>query len=290
MDGPSALVTSGAGACRARAAHQPRQHYRHLVSPLAYVRIDHANGGIIRDLSESGMAIQAVAPLRTDQVVHLRFDLLRPRVRIETIAKVTWAEPSGQAGLLFLDLPATSRRVLKDWLLVTLLAAARELSLRQAPIFKNRGEADSEAENLGGLIVSAAPLPAIHLAPPEPPVKAVEAQIPLIEEDATQEMPVRLSWWPADISPRTLASFVDTLIVTSAVLLFEIVFVATAGTLPSWLALFAITVGVAGTFGLIYQYLFETFCGRTLGRHLAQVAAEDLHWTKKTDPDTPRFR
>jgi len=254
------------------------------------VRIDHANGGIIRDLSESGMAIQAVAPLRVDQVVHLRFDLLRPRVRIETAAKVTWAEPSGQAGLAFLDFPAGHRRLLKDWLLVTLLAAGAEMSLREAPIFKNRGEAVQEAEDIEGLILSPAPLPAIHLAPPEPPVRAIKAQPTLIEEHETNEMPVRLSWWPADISPKTLASFVDTLIVISSVLLFEIVFVATAGALPSWLALSGITVGVAGAFGLIYQYLFESLCGKTMGRHLAQLAAEDLHWTKRTETDTPRFR
>jgi hypothetical protein len=290
MDGLSAPVASGAGVRRARIAQKPRQHYRHLVSPLAYVRIDHANGGIIRDLSESGMAIQAVAPLRTDQVVHLRFDLLRPRVRIETSARVMWAESSGQAGLTFLDLPPRNRRLLKDWLLVTLLAAASEAYLREAPIFKNRGEATDEGESMDGLIVSAAPMPAIHLALPEPPTKAVGGQIALIEDEEEQEMPVRLSWWPADISPKTLASFVDTLIVTSGVLLFEIVFVATAGTLPSWLALSGITIGVAGSFGLIYQYLFETFCGRTLGRHLAQMAAEDLHWSKSRETDLPRFR
>ena len=40
-----------------------RGHYRHQVQSLAYVNLDQSNGGIIRNLGDSGLAIQAVAPL-----------------------------------------------------------------------------------------------------------------------------------------------------------------------------------------------------------------------------------
>jgi len=249
------MVAPGQGTCQNSAVRTQRQHYRHMVSPLAYVRVDHANGGILRDLSESGLGVQAVAPLHTDQVVHLRFDLLRPRLRIETTGQVIWADRSGQAGIRFLDLGAETQRDLKDWLFVTLLTAASELSMCRSPMFKNREEEDE----FDGLIMSSPPVPAIRLTPSEAPVRSIASQLPLIEEPQDAEMPVRLSWWPVDISPTVLARFVDGLIIVSAVLLFSIVFVATTGTFPSWLAAFAIVAGVACTFGYIYRYLFDTF-------------------------------
>src|SRR5436305_10665731 len=121
MEAPSVLVAPGQGTYQDSAVRKNRQYYRHCVSPLAYVRVDHANGGIIRDLNECGLGVQAVAPLHTDQVVHLRFDLLRPRVRIEATGQVMWADRSGQAGIRFLDLAPVTRRDLKEWLFVTLL-------------------------------------------------------------------------------------------------------------------------------------------------------------------------
>jgi PilZ domain len=287
MDAPSVLVAPGQGALQDSAVCRKRRYYRHLVSPLAYVRVDHANGGIIRDLNESGLGVQAVAPLHADQVVHLRFDLLRPRVRIETTGQVMWADRSGQAGIRFLDLPPAARRDLKEWLFVTLLTAASEHSVSRAPIFKNREDEDE----FDGLIVSAPPMPAIRLAPADVPVRSITAQLTLIDEpEETAEMPVRLPWWPGDISPTFLARFVDGLIIVSAVLLFSIVFVATTGTFPSWAAAFAITLGSAVMFSYIYRYMFTTFSQTTLGWRLAKLAAEDLHWVRKVEEDTPRFR
>lgn len=286
MEGRSALAAARAS-ISAGTAGKKREHHRHLVSPLAYVRIDHANGGIVRDLSESGMAIQAVARLHPDDVVHLRFDLLRPRVKIEATGQVAWADNFGQAGLRFLDLPAKTQRQLKEWLLNTLLTSAHELSLGDAPIFKNREEGDAP----DGLILSPPPVPAIHLAPPEPPpVRSVRAQLPLIEEAESPEMPIRLSWWPADISPSALANFVDGLIIVSAVPLFAIVFVVTTGVFPSWMVGVGMVAGVAAIFGWMYHYLFLMFSGVTFGRHLARLASEDLHWTRKLEEDLPRFR
>ena len=49
----------------------PRQTLR----TLAYVNLNEGNGGIIRDISETGLAVQAVGALRAGQEVSLRFDL-----------------------------------------------------------------------------------------------------------------------------------------------------------------------------------------------------------------------
>ena len=75
-----------------------RHHYRHQIQSLAYVNLDQANGGIIRNLGDTGMAIQAVAPLYVNQQVFLRFDLANPRIRLEATGRVAWADPVGQAG------------------------------------------------------------------------------------------------------------------------------------------------------------------------------------------------
>src|SRR5947207_2794558 len=98
----------------------PRQTLR----SLAYVNLNQGNGGIIRDLAETGIAVQAVAALRAGQEVSLRFDLLSPRVRVEARGRVAWAEPSGQAGIEMVEASPRTRRALRDWLLTQMLASA----------------------------------------------------------------------------------------------------------------------------------------------------------------------
>ena len=78
-----------------------RRHYRHQIQSLAYVNLDQGNGGIIRNLGDSGIAIQAVAPLVVNQQVFLRFELSNPRVRVEATGRVAWVDPMGQAGWSF---------------------------------------------------------------------------------------------------------------------------------------------------------------------------------------------
>src|SRR4029077_5863451 len=86
-----------------------RGHYRHQIQTLAYVNLDQSNGGVIRNLGDAGMAIQAVTPLFVNQQVFLRFDLSYPRVRLEAAGRGTWADPVGRAGVEFLALSQRSR-------------------------------------------------------------------------------------------------------------------------------------------------------------------------------------
>ncbi len=88
-----------------------RGHYRHQIQTLAYVNVDQSNGGVIRNLGDSGMAIQAVSPLYVNQQIFLRFDLPNPRVRLEAKGRVAWADPVGQAGVEFLAHITASRDV-----------------------------------------------------------------------------------------------------------------------------------------------------------------------------------
>src|SRR5258708_31568727 len=90
-----------------------RQYPRQTLRSLAYVRLDQANGGIIRDLTESGMAIQAVGRLRPGQEIDLRFDLISPRVRVDARGRVAWADASGQGGIEFIGLTPRVQRGLR---------------------------------------------------------------------------------------------------------------------------------------------------------------------------------
>src|SRR5437763_16807308 len=93
------LIASSHAAAAAVALRRKRQHYRHQVNSLAYVNIGQGNGGVIRDLAESGVAVQGVAPSQVNPQVQLRFELLRPRLRVATTGRVASADSSGRAGL-----------------------------------------------------------------------------------------------------------------------------------------------------------------------------------------------
>ena len=108
-------------------ARQPRSHYRHELRTLTYVTLDEANGGIIRNVNHQGVAVQAVAPLRPQQRVRLRFDLRFPRVRVDANGEVSWASRSGQCGIRFVDLPERTSGQIDQWIFSNMLeVAARE--------------------------------------------------------------------------------------------------------------------------------------------------------------------
>ena len=106
----------------------PRVYYRHPINSIVYVHLDEGNGGIVRNLSQGGAAIQAVGPLQIKQNVRMRFDLLNPRTRIDVRAEVAWANSGGQAGLRFLDMPPQVRSQLSNWMFATLLRGIEQAS------------------------------------------------------------------------------------------------------------------------------------------------------------------
>src|SRR5580700_5789322 len=116
-------------------ARQARAHYRHELRTLTYVTLDDANGGIIRNLNHEGVAVQAVGALRQQQRVRLRFELRFPRVRVEAYGQVTWASPSGQCGIRFMDLPARTSLQIDQWIFSNLLDAIARDTTQPRSIF-----------------------------------------------------------------------------------------------------------------------------------------------------------
>lgn len=246
-----------------------RVHYRHPIHSLVYVTLEQGNGGIIRNLSEDGAAIQAVAPLRPHQSLRMRFDLLSPKTHVDVHAKVAWATPTGQAGLCFLDLNPSSRQHLNEWIFLNLLRGVEQA----APVLKGRDDEE--------LILSGSVRPAIRLRPP------------LLRGVAVEEPPTDilwLSWWPRPISSRVLAWAMDALILFSAVLMFFCAFLAIAQTLPSWEISLGLLAGSSGFFAALYWYLFTVMGRGTAGVRLARIAVGDAEAEASLRNQEARFR
>lgn len=90
---------------------------RHPIRSLAYVELDEGNGGIVLNISEGGLAVQAVTSLMDDLLPGVRFQLSETESWIEANARITWTSESRKlAGLEFIGLPDESRVRIREWL------------------------------------------------------------------------------------------------------------------------------------------------------------------------------
>jgi hypothetical protein len=240
-----------------------RRHPRLTLRSLAYVRLDDGNGGIIRDLTESGIAIQAVARLRPGQEVILRFELLSPRVRVESRGRVAWANADGQAGIQFLGLSPRIGQALKHWQLTQMFQAATA---------SGRDSMFSAEPFVRDLAFSPQPRPAI----------AVE---PCIRLQSEAESPY-LRWRFMKVSAKWLSIAVDSLLLLCAALVFAISSVLVMGGLPAWPIAAILFLTSSTIFVAVYQILFsEILCVVTPGQRLAQIAVG-----RQESQETQRFR
>ena len=257
---------------------------------LTYITLDEANGGIIRNLNHEGVAVQAVGPLHQHQRVRLRFELRFPRVRVETYGQVSWANPSGQCGIRFVDLPARSRRQINEWIFSNLLdAVARDedhfrsvfgasvVSIARQENFREGNPHEENApEEDDGLTLSASSRPVLRLEPST----ARRDEAPVLHrhsEDNTTgpaDSPYgQLTWLSQPLSGRTIAWLVDGLIVIAGLLLFALIFLSIAHELPPW----PLTLGTASAAAVfvaaVYWAVLAVLGGPSLGARLAHAAS-----------------
>jgi PilZ domain len=102
-------------------ARPARARHRHELRTLTYVTLDQANGGIVRNLTHDGIAVQAVAAVRPRQQLRVRFELRYPRLRVETRGEVVWSTFSGQCGIRFVDPVPSLIRQIDEWIFGDLL-------------------------------------------------------------------------------------------------------------------------------------------------------------------------
>ncbi len=100
---------------------------------LVTVNLDNTDAGLMVDLSEKGMAVQALARIKAGANTFLQFELPDTANSIEARGTVVWVDPgSGRAGIHFESLPEAAADSLKKWL--GLKAAADRPVAKPAPI------------------------------------------------------------------------------------------------------------------------------------------------------------
>jgi TonB family protein len=98
-------------------ASERRAFARQPIRSLAYVELDEGNGGIILNISEGGLSVQAVAGLMDDLLPGVRFQLAETDTWIEANARISWTNETRKlAGLEFLNLSEDCRCSIRKWL------------------------------------------------------------------------------------------------------------------------------------------------------------------------------
>lgn len=242
-----------------------RRHYRQRIYSLAYVNVNQGNGGIIRDVSETGLAVQTVAALRTGEEVSLRFELFGPRVRMEATGRVAWATSSGQAGIEFTSIPLRLKRLLKEWMFIQILSMAH--STAWDSMFTHAGgfESHSRSDSAIDEIQRAAAEAALKLSP---------------EKEQSRFLLLN--------SPRVLAWSIDGLIVLTGVLVFWLIAVGMTHALPGWQIASILTLVSGLVFAVLYRALFLLAMSGTPGDCVAGTSRRISN--DREAEEGPRFR
>lgn len=290
-------------------AREARLRHRHGVRALSYVTLDQGNGGILLNVARSGVAVQSVAAVRMGQRVQVRFDLVSPRVRVDTRGEIAWATSSGRCGIRFLDLPTQTARQLDEWIFAKLLEGAAPLSPATQPMFPKATPAkDSKSAAKGldqrhglipaahddedlddqlewddnadpsdtsddHLIVSHSPVKVIDLPQPSAPLPSAVPEVmsmPSAVESRISESGTQLDWLSQPLAGRGLAWTINALVVTAAWLLFVLIFLSVLRDLPRWPG--AMISGAGIVIAGLYWGFFRLFAGASLGVKLARLA------------------
>jgi TonB family protein len=90
---------------------------RRRVRSLAYVELGQGNGGIVLNVSEGGLAVQAVMAVTGDELPDMRLQLAHSNKEIRTKGRVTWTgEFRKLAGIEFVDLSVEALRQIREWI------------------------------------------------------------------------------------------------------------------------------------------------------------------------------
>jgi CheY-like chemotaxis protein len=101
-----------------------------------HATIDYAGGipekATLVDLAEEGMAVKFGKTFPTASKIYFQFQLPGQKSPIRLSGKVVWQELDGRAGVEFVDVPKTSRRLVSEWLQNHLDDATQDTLARQA--------------------------------------------------------------------------------------------------------------------------------------------------------------
>lgn len=132
----------------ATASAERRTRARLGATSLIFTTLNGANGGIVFNISEEGLALSAAMRL-LDGPVYLRIQFPESRNWIEVRGRVAWKSQSNkEAGIRFVDLTEGARQHIRNWI------ASQDPSLD----FSERTDASSEQRHARPEITSAAAL------------------------------------------------------------------------------------------------------------------------------------
>src|SRR5579863_600958 len=144
MDSPGASP-AGLTPENSSISRERRRARRHKIFTPAYANLSGSSQGAVLELneilniSESGMCIQASAPMKVNRLLPLGIDLSETRVQIRTVGHVVWSEASGRTGIRFPDMAAASLGQLQEWLTANAKAGS-EASLAGATAADDRDD------------------------------------------------------------------------------------------------------------------------------------------------------
>lgn len=286
-------------------ARELRKRYRHELRTLAYVTLDQANGGIVRNLTHDGIAVQAVTSVRPRQKLRVHLELRYPRLRVETSGEVVWCTFAGRCGIRFLNLPPQAARQIDEWIFSNLLEGLSLHSDVEASIFNGHGLRRPETSALQAaqrLSPSARTISAPATLMTDQPLGPVTqdrraaspANVEMIDlplrvtsgadVPSDPDEPDGLDWFSQPLSGRSLVWTVDALVVVAAWLLFALVFLFVTRETPKWPGTMVSGAAIAVT--TLYWAFFRMFGGTSLGVRLARL----VEGAEPSELENNRFR
>jgi TonB family protein len=115
---PAPEATPGKAAESANLADtlERRIHVRRQIKSLLYIELGKSNCGVVVNMSEDGLHLEAAAALIDEHIPQMRFQLPQSREWIEASGIVVWASESRlNAGVRFVDVSAENRASIVDW-------------------------------------------------------------------------------------------------------------------------------------------------------------------------------
>jgi CheY-like chemotaxis protein len=121
----------------------------HAKVALDYANVENVPATLI-DLSEEGTAVQSERKLPPDCRVYFQFALPGHTSLIRLSGEVVWQDSAGRVGMRFVNVPTSSRRVLRTWLQNSISSAKNQtpqVPRSAAPIVKTTTPASNPSES-----------------------------------------------------------------------------------------------------------------------------------------------
>jgi TonB family protein len=172
-----------------------RHHARQAPHSLSYIHLDETNGGILINLSEGGLAVQAAMSVMEDALPRVRLQAPQSHGWLEASARVIWTSDSRRmVGIQFVEFPEDFRQQLREWLSEEAAVNSHQAGAGEPP---SEADHDATSEKISSKRERAMSLPRVQprskdfdlatITPAE--VMSVSRSAHAIQEPAAQAVP-----------------------------------------------------------------------------------------------------